>query len=41
MGGNTITIWYDADNDGVIDSDEPSKIIYISNGGRIQYEVRQ
>ena len=33
-----IRIWYDADGDGVRDSDEITKRIDIENGGKIQYE---
>ncbi|MDP2279299.1 MAG: prepilin-type N-terminal cleavage/methylation domain-containing protein [Nitrospirota bacterium] len=34
----TFTVWYDADGDGVRDSDEITKRISVENGGKIQYE---
>lgn len=36
--GRTLTVWYDADNDNVLDPGEPSKTITLSNAGRVKYE---
>ncbi len=36
--GQTATIWYDANGNGVCDSGEPIRKVVLSNSGRVQYE---
>lgn len=38
LGMTTLTLWYDKDGDGLVDTDEQQKELTISSAGRIQYE---
>lgn len=38
IGNRTFRIWYDSDNDNLLDAGEKNKEVVISSAGRIQYE---